>query len=338
MNILYASDDNYAEIAAVSIVSLLENNKDADNINFFMFDNGLTSESKERLSGLVEKYSREIIFINMPDIEKLMGIKLHVPYWLTLTIFARLFTASLLPADIDKIIWLDADTMIRSSILPLWNEDLGGNLVGGCQDGIPVLHKKTVFLKKTDIYVNAGVYLFNLKAWRDNNIEKKFINFLKLFDGKLHYPDQDVVNGVCKNYIKLVAPKYNSISYYFNYNPELLYYANIKDYYSKEELKEAKESPVIVHFAGKGRKPWTDGNIHIYQDEYIQYRNMTPWENIPMREATTPVPEKIKSKLPGFIHRFYKKFKISKEKKPLIKYAKKRLKESEISLDDCYIK
>jgi len=163
MNILYASDDNYAEIASISIVSLLENNKDAGNITFFMLDNGLSSQNKNKLLNLVEKYSGNIIFVDIPDIEKLVGIKLDPGFW-AISIFARLFAASLLPEDIEKIIYLDCDTLIRSSLLPLWNENLSGNLIGGCEDGIPVLHKKSIFLKKTDIYVNSGVLLIDLKA------------------------------------------------------------------------------------------------------------------------------------------------------------------------------
>ena len=282
MDILYASDDNYAEIAAISIISLLENNKDAETIRLFMFDDGLSSENKNRLSGLAEKYSREIVFVKMPDIEKRVGIKIDTGFW-TLIIFARLFSSSTLPADVEKIIYLDCDTLVRGSLTPLWNEDLGKYLAGGCEDGIPIKHKENVFLKQTDIYVNSGILLINLKEWRKADIEKKFIDFILRFDGKLRYPDQDVLNGVLKGQIKLIAPKYNSISYYFVYNPDLLARANITDYYSENELAEAKDAPVIVHFAGAGRKPWIFGNIHIYQNEYMKYRSMTPWADAPLR-------------------------------------------------------
>lgn len=336
MNVMYASDDKYAEIAGVSIVSLLENNKEAGDITFYILDNGLSSQNKNNLSSLVSEYSRRIVFINVPDIEKLAGMKLDVGFW-ALAAFARLFAAPLLPAEVEKIIYLDCDTMIRCSLLPLWNENLNGNLAGGCEDGIPVMHKQSIFLKNTDIYINTGVLLINIKAWRDTNIDKKFINFLKLFEGKLYYPDQDVINGVLKNNIKLLHPKYNSITYYFDYNPELLYYANITDYYSQKELDEAKESPAIVHFAGPGRKPWTKGNVHIYQDEYTNYRNKTPWVNITPREPESPVPVKRKRTLPIPIDRFFEKRKMAKQIRPLIKRAQMRRKESDIKLESCYI-
>jgi len=286
MNILYTSDDNYAEICGISIVSLLENNKNSNNIKFFIFDMGLSYENKNRISKIVERYSREVRFIRVPDIEKIVGAKLYVGSW-TLAVFARLFAASLLPANIEKIIHLDADTMVRRSISPLWNGNLNGNLVGGCKDGLPVSHKKSIFLEETDIYVNAGVLLIDLKAWRNANIEKAFIDFLRLFNGKLGYLDQDVINAVLKGRLKLFAPKYNSLSYYYEYNPNLLTFANIKDYYSNTELREAKYSPVIVHFAGIADevKPWIKGNIHVFRDEYIKYRNITPWKHMPLRAS-----------------------------------------------------
>ena len=287
MNILYASDDNYAEIAAISIVSLLENNRDAGGIRIFILDNGLSEESKSRLSGMVGKYSQEIVFIPIPDIEALVGAKLYVGCW-ALPIFARLFAASWLPADVDKIIYLDCDTLVRGSLAPLWDVNMDGYLIGGCEDGIDVAHKKEVFLEETDIYINSGMMLINLKAWRDEGAEKKYIDFLLKHNGSLFYPDQDVVNVVSNGRIKLVPPKFNSMPFYFVYNPELLLDANITDYYSQAELNEARDSPVTVHFAGAGRKPWVNGSENVYKGEYMQYRGMTPWRDMPLREPELP--------------------------------------------------
>ena len=41
MNVVYSSSDSYSLVAGVSMYSLLYNNKDSNEINIFMIDNGI---------------------------------------------------------------------------------------------------------------------------------------------------------------------------------------------------------------------------------------------------------------------------------------------------------
>lgn len=42
MNVMYAADDNYAEIMGVSILSLLKNNTEISNINIYIVEDGIS--------------------------------------------------------------------------------------------------------------------------------------------------------------------------------------------------------------------------------------------------------------------------------------------------------
>ena len=57
MNIFYFSSDLFIEVLAVSLVSLLENNKNCKEINVYIVDDGITKEKKNKLQGMVDKYS-----------------------------------------------------------------------------------------------------------------------------------------------------------------------------------------------------------------------------------------------------------------------------------------
>lgn len=46
MNIFYFSSDLFIEVLAVSLVSLLENNKNCREINIYIVDDGITKEKK----------------------------------------------------------------------------------------------------------------------------------------------------------------------------------------------------------------------------------------------------------------------------------------------------
>ena len=56
MNIVYSSSDSYAPIAGVSIMSLLHNNTDADEINIYMIDNNISDENKKRFENMVDNH------------------------------------------------------------------------------------------------------------------------------------------------------------------------------------------------------------------------------------------------------------------------------------------
>lgn len=63
MNIVYSSSDSYAPIAGVSIMSLLHNNTDADEINIYMIDNNISDENKRDLRIWLTN-SAEILFLS----------------------------------------------------------------------------------------------------------------------------------------------------------------------------------------------------------------------------------------------------------------------------------
>lgn len=68
-HIVYASDDRFAEILGVSLVSLYESSTDMDDIEVYVFDSGITRENRSRIESIAEKYNRaEIKWIPAQDI------------------------------------------------------------------------------------------------------------------------------------------------------------------------------------------------------------------------------------------------------------------------------
>jgi lipopolysaccharide biosynthesis glycosyltransferase len=75
MNIVYSSDDNFAEIIGVSILSLLENNKDADTITIYILNANISVDNQNRILKIINKYNRTCFFINMGNIEEKTGVR-----------------------------------------------------------------------------------------------------------------------------------------------------------------------------------------------------------------------------------------------------------------------
>lgn len=49
MNIIYASNDNYAQYLGISMLSLMENNRDMEEIVIYVLDQGIGPENKNKL-------------------------------------------------------------------------------------------------------------------------------------------------------------------------------------------------------------------------------------------------------------------------------------------------
>ena len=74
MDILYSSSDSYAFLTGISMLSLLENNKKCQEIHIYIMDNAISKDNKEKLKQIAADYSRDLLFIPMPDMKNLTEI------------------------------------------------------------------------------------------------------------------------------------------------------------------------------------------------------------------------------------------------------------------------
>lgn len=107
----------------------------------------------------------------------------------------------------DKILYLDVDTLVVDNIEDLWNIDLEDNVIAGVYEpGEWNRHLNTYGLN--DTYINSGVLLMDLKKIREERLDDSMIYLLN--NNKYAFPDQDVINLVCRNRIKHISNVYNS--------------------------------------------------------------------------------------------------------------------------------
>ncbi|RAP46914.1 MAG: hypothetical protein BZ136_06965 [Methanosphaera sp. rholeuAM74] len=178
INVVFSSDDNYAIQLMVSLNSLMYNNSD-ENIDVYILSNNISSENKDNIIKIVEKYDKKSVkFVEVNTIlDYLNGYVDNSMSDITVSTYSRLFLATLLP-HLDKVLYLDCDSIITESVSQLWHEDIDNYMCAGVLDLMPEVYKKAIGLDEDDDYINAGVMLINLKKWKDENIEEKFMTFL----------------------------------------------------------------------------------------------------------------------------------------------------------------
>lgn len=280
LHIAVASDENYARFVACLMASVIKNNSHFRKITFHLLNNGISHDSLGKIqSHLSDRH--ELCIYDISDLETRLAVE--VPPTIALTAYARLFMNRLIDEDIDKILYLDTDIIVVGKLNNLWETDLRNNLAGGCLDVFEGNSAKTdVGLDASDPYINSGVLLINLKLWRDERIDRKFVDFLKLHDGKVHHHDQGIINGVCKNRIVILPPQFNMHSTVFSH-PYRLIVRIIQPYYDYIQFSEALTSPVVIHFTeGFYNRPWKENCKHPYRQAYKEYEDLTMWRGTPL--------------------------------------------------------
>jgi lipopolysaccharide biosynthesis glycosyltransferase len=287
MNIMYAADDNYAEIMAVSILSVIENNRN-EKLHFYIVEDSISSDNLEKLRTMIETNGAKITFIKKPDIRGKLGVELKTLRWSD-SAYSRLFLKELFGenTEVGKLLYLDCDTLIVDSLRDLWDTDISDCLGAACLECMSNMHKKIIGAKKTDNYVNTGMLLLNVRKWIDEDIEALVSEFIRKYKGKTEYVDQGVINGTVSNRFKLVNPRYNltALAYDFTYE-EMQIYRKPQFGYSKEIWENAVKNPAIVHFTTSflSIRPWYEGSRHPYAIKWKETHDRTPWADKTYRE------------------------------------------------------
>ena len=282
LNVLYASDNNFSPYLGVSLFSLLKHNTvDFKEINVYVLAKNISNDNKNKLNEIYNQFDNsKLIFIEDKEISEIVGKKVYATR--ASSSFSRLFAASFLDESINKVLYLDADSLISGSFKELWEKDISDYYVAGVLDIGPDYVKTSVGLDNDVKYINAGVLLINLDKWREEDIESKFIKFLEDYEMNVYNNDQGIINGVLSDKILIVDPKFNLMSPFLEIDyDDVIRWNGLKNHYNKETIENALKNPVFLHFSAfmKGR-PWFKGFNHPCSELYLGYANQTPFKDM----------------------------------------------------------
>jgi lipopolysaccharide biosynthesis glycosyltransferase len=203
----------------------------------------------------------------------------YFPAHLAKAALFRLGMQRFVTADVSRVLYIDADVIVRRPLDELWRTDLGDALLAAvidpvvpwaaAPDGLPW---RALGLPPDAAYFNSGVMVVNLDRWRHEQIGERAIELLRTH--KLPHADQGGLNAVLRGNWKRLPPWWNLQT---GYLPEGRSLAPILE--SAETLDEAVRNPAIVHFQNSpyGR-PWVAGGCsHPFRDEWYAQLDETPF-------------------------------------------------------------
>lgn len=256
INVAYAPDDKYTNQTVVSMKSVLEHNSD---VEFIIMYSKLSDDSVNKLKsvgGLVH-----FLKMNEDDFKDLT-----LSSWVTVQAWFRIKLPQL-RTDLDRILYLDCDTLVRGNLDELFSCNLDNKFLAGVKDvwGVDKYVKRLNM--KSNVYVNSGMLLFNCEYCRNNNFFDKVVSFAKNNAKIIEFCDQDSINKVADENKLVLDPKYNFMDTWWRGG----YY----EFEGEEEADylKAKENPVIVHLTGL--KPAFKGCKNKYKEEWWEYAKKT---------------------------------------------------------------
>jgi len=271
VNIAFSSDNNYAPFLCTAVFSLLKNSNKKNQYYIYILDGGISIENKNKILNSLKQFKNKKINFITVDQKIFKNVKQILQ--LNQSSYYRLLLPKILP-KVKKIIYLDCDMIIMDDISKLYLEKINKKLIGCCpvfhpnyQLVLQKIHPKTKIIKA----INAGMTLMNLDLLRKGNYSKIFIDFVNNNSAKLIAGDQDVLNLILANQIKIIHPKWNSTSYLFVTNNHK------KCGLDKKIFDICTKNPSIVHF--DGIKPWTNGSSHPYKKYFYKYLYQTEFKN-----------------------------------------------------------
>jgi lipopolysaccharide biosynthesis glycosyltransferase len=196
----------------------------------------------------------------------------------------RLFLPELLP-DVDRVLYLDADTLALAPLAELWATDLTGHWVAAVTNVFEpwsLERPAQLGLAGPEAYFNSGVLLLNLAEMRRDGRGEALRALVRARGDELLWPDQDALNLVLGERRLALHPRWNCMN-------SVLSFEAAVEVFGAAAVDEARRRPGIRHFEGPdANKPW-----HLLceapgREAYFEHRRATPWPRV-RREGVTPL-------------------------------------------------
>ena len=260
INISYLINRNHLNLFLVSLVSLLKNSG-FENINIILLYKNITQIELEKINYLKEIRPFTLLTLNVTDtqfIEFSSKECENEEYWLYN--INHLFNKYSSLFDVDKILYLNYNTIIRKSLISLWEIKMKNYLFAFFEsDSFKIQKRKNISVD--DFFcINYRILLLTIKKWGKIKMNNKIISIIK--DHKNVYElNKDIVN-IFTNSKKFLS------SLELNYDK--LELKNTSPLFYNEYIREHEKNDSTFFYFSKDILDMNFNNT-ILKTEYLKY-------------------------------------------------------------------
>lgn len=253
-----ACDEAYAMPLATTLRSMVEANQASWPLECRILTDGFSEAGKRRVS---ESLPDGAATIRWDRVSMDLFRDFYTAPGVSTMTFARLLIPRVLPDTVSRLLYLDTDILVLKDLMPLWETDLEGAVVGAVLDGVDwhLKHGTRVYpgVPRVKDYFNAGVLLIDLDRWRTQRISEKALEY-QMRVPTSPFMDQDGINVACDGLWKCLDSRWN-----------------FQDHFaSRIEGMTQEDRPHIVHFV-TGAKPWKVSSGSVNAGLYDSFRGRT---------------------------------------------------------------
>jgi len=264
VNIVLITDSRYVPPTATSMFSAIKTKCPNSTYNYYIITENITSQDEQMLLGL-KKYAPDTVNIKIipqeePDLPY-ENMQRFLQYKVGMH---KIYLPEVLK-DLDKVIYMDGDTLVLKDLRSLYDMDVSNVYAAVAKDGIYYRFPKEmaeIGLDKRGFYFNSGVMLYNLALQRQDNIVEKLVEYIKTHED--FFGDQDVLNVVFGDKLKLMSYRYNCISTFFEAD-DLGFLSRYFGEPLPKDTFDIYEHATVLHYAGD--KPWQENYKPLYLKE-----------------------------------------------------------------------
>jgi len=243
MHIALTFDNNFWAPAYATMRSVCLFTHRREELVFHLLHRTLTDGHRADLARIQEEFPVRLEWYDLDQSEMFSDIAARMPENKRLSniVYARLMIDRLVPPDVDRILYLDCDMLVRDDVAYLFELDLGANAIAAVRDtmgafiagGRDLANNRDLF-NTADYYFNAGMLVIDVAKWRDADIIGRMEEANRTGVMQRIYYDQDLLNLIFKNQWLKLDWRWNTI-----------------------DARHPHEGldPAILHYTGE-RKPW----------------------------------------------------------------------------------
>ncbi|MDO5773205.1 MAG: glycosyltransferase [Spirochaetales bacterium] len=256
--VFFACDENFVKFTAVTINSLIANASKEFFYDIHILCTKISKDKKQKVIKLANE-NFKVHFDDVTNYLKSISYRLPIRDYYSKTTYYRLFISEMFP-EIDKALYLDSDMIVLGDVSELYNQDIGENYVGACNEQAMVQTdvygtyvEKCIGLDRNK-YFNAGMLLINCAQFRKQKILDQFIRLLHEYSFVVTQ-DEDYLNFICKDKVFWIENSWNVETY--------------------GKIKYSEATAKIIHYLMVG-KPWHFKDVP-FAEIFWNYAKQTPF-------------------------------------------------------------
>jgi lipopolysaccharide biosynthesis glycosyltransferase len=243
MHVALTFDDNFwaPAFATMRSVCLFSHHREA--LVFHLCHRTLAPEHRADLEAITAEFPVTLRWYDLDQSDMFRDLAARMPENKRLSniVYARLMIDKLVGPEVERILYLDCDMLVREDVAELFALDLEGNAIAAVRDSIGAFITNRRDLKQNrdlfdpaDYYFNAGMVLIDIGKWREADIIGRMEEAYASGVMQRIYYDQDLLNLVFKGRWLKLPWRWNVV-----------------------DARHAHDGvdPAIVHYTGP-TKPW----------------------------------------------------------------------------------